>query len=148
MPTKVHWGGNKEEGGAYLIAGIGPGDSVEVPKNNGPWAGGDPSAATVVLPDQIPWKDHGVLPDCEPGWRSGQAGPLCADAHVAQGQRGFSRPHFHPNDRYVTFVISGTWWVGTGNKFDPLIARSPCPPARTSRTTPNRSTTMAPRTKT
>src|SRR6266566_6014729 len=25
---KVHWGGNKEEGGSYLIAGIGPGASV------------------------------------------------------------------------------------------------------------------------
>ena len=29
-----------------------------------------------------------------------------------------SRPHFHPNDRFVT-VISGTWWVGTGPKYDP-----------------------------
>ena len=30
----------------------------------------------------------------------------------------FSRPHFHPNDRFIT-VIGGTWWVGTGTKFDP-----------------------------
>lgn len=29
-----------------------------------------------------------------------------------------SHPHFHPNDRYIT-VISGTWWVGTGTKYDP-----------------------------
>ena len=29
-----------------------------------------------------------------------------------------SHPHWHPNDRFIT-VISGTWWVGTGNKFDP-----------------------------
>ncbi len=29
-----------------------------------------------------------------------------------------SRPHFHPNDRYIT-VLSGTWWVGTGTKYDP-----------------------------
>ena len=29
-----------------------------------------------------------------------------------------SRPHFHPNDRYIT-VLSGTWWVGTGSKYDP-----------------------------
>jgi hypothetical protein len=29
-----------------------------------------------------------------------------------------SRPHFHPNDRYIT-VISGTWWKGTGTKYDP-----------------------------
>jgi hypothetical protein len=29
-----------------------------------------------------------------------------------------SRPHFHPNDRFIT-VLSGTWWVGWGEKFDP-----------------------------
>lgn len=29
-----------------------------------------------------------------------------------------SHPHFHANDRYIT-VISGTWWVGTGAKYDP-----------------------------
>jgi hypothetical protein len=29
-----------------------------------------------------------------------------------------SHPHFHPNDRFIT-VLSGTWWVGTGTKFDP-----------------------------
>ncbi len=29
-----------------------------------------------------------------------------------------SRPHFHPNDRFFA-VISGTWWVGTGEKYDP-----------------------------
>lgn len=29
-----------------------------------------------------------------------------------------SRPHSHPNDRYIT-VISGTWWVGTGSNYDP-----------------------------
>ncbi len=29
-----------------------------------------------------------------------------------------SRPHFHPNDRFIT-VISGTWWVGTGPKYEP-----------------------------
>jgi len=29
-----------------------------------------------------------------------------------------SRPHFHPNDRFFA-VISGTWWMGTGETFDP-----------------------------
>ena len=29
-----------------------------------------------------------------------------------------SRPHFHQNDRFIT-VISGTWWVNTGAKYDP-----------------------------
>jgi len=37
-----------------------------------------------------------------------------------------SRPHFHPNDRFIT-VISGTWWVGTGPKFDP-DSTVPLPP--------------------
>jgi len=29
-----------------------------------------------------------------------------------------SHPHFHQNDRFI-YVISGTWWVGTGTKYDP-----------------------------
>lgn len=29
-----------------------------------------------------------------------------------------SRPHFHPNDRFFV-VVSGTWWVGTGDKYEP-----------------------------
>ena len=29
-----------------------------------------------------------------------------------------SRPHFHPNDRFFV-VLSGTWWMGTGENFDP-----------------------------
>jgi hypothetical protein len=29
-----------------------------------------------------------------------------------------SRPHFHPNDRFFV-VVSGTWWLGTGEKYDP-----------------------------
>ena len=29
-----------------------------------------------------------------------------------------SRPHFHPNDRFFA-VLSGTWWMGTGEHFHP-----------------------------
>ena len=29
----------------------------------------------------------------------------------------FSKPHFHPNDRFIT-VLKGTWHVGTGSKWD------------------------------
>ena len=28
-----------------------------------------------------------------------------------------SRPHFHPNDRFI-YVVSGPWWVATGSKYD------------------------------
>jgi hypothetical protein len=38
----------------------------------------------------------------------------------------FSRPHFHPNDRFIT-VLSGTWWVGSGPDFDPNTASVPMP---------------------
>jgi hypothetical protein len=37
-----------------------------------------------------------------------------------------SRPHFHQNDRYIT-VLSGTWWVNTGPKYDPAGFK-PVPP--------------------
>ena len=33
-----------------------------------------------------------------------------------------SRPHMHPNDRFIT-VISGTWWVGWGPKYDPASTK-------------------------
>src|SRR5580658_91570 len=77
----------------------------------------NPAAVVFKLPDQIPWKlnpngaDNAVLygDPAKPGlyivlvrWHAGH----------------MSHPHFHPNDRFIT-VISGTWWVGTGTKFDP-----------------------------
>jgi hypothetical protein len=38
----------------------------------------------------------------------------------------FSHPHFHPNDRYIV-VLQGTWWVGSGPKFDPAHGTVPMP---------------------
>jgi hypothetical protein len=37
-----------------------------------------------------------------------------------------SRPHFHNTDRFF-LVVSGTWWVGTGETFDP-DSTVPVPP--------------------
>ena len=56
-----------------------------------------------------------------------------------------SRPHFHPNDRFFV-VLSGTWWVGTGEKFDPDNT-VPMPAAVTSSTTAAKFTTTAQRMK-
>ena len=70
--NKVHWGGNKEESGAYLIAGIGPATNIEVPKSNAAWSGGDPSALTILTPDKIQWKDNGN----NKNWDFGTAGIL------------------------------------------------------------------------
>jgi len=39
---KPHWDGTKEETGAYLITGLGPATNIEIPKESGPYRGGDP----------------------------------------------------------------------------------------------------------
>jgi hypothetical protein len=113
----VHWGGTKDEAGAYLIAGIGPGGNVEVPKGAGPWMGGDPSAATIMLPDQIPWRDHGSFRVANLAGDSDKRG-LFVQMLTLPGGNNFSRPHVHPGVLY-SYVLSGTWWVGTGAKYDP-----------------------------
>ena len=41
----------------------------------------------------------------------------------------FSPPHFHPETRYIT-VLKGTWWVGSGPKFD-KDATAPVPAGST-----------------
>ncbi len=113
---KVHWDGTKEESGAYLIAGNGPATNIEVPKNTGPYTGGDPTSLTLLTPDEIMWKDN-------PGNRvvtlAGDPTKSGIYVQMLTWKKGnFSRPHFHPNDRFF-MVLSGTWWVGTGSKFDP-----------------------------
>ena len=77
----------------------------------------DRTAVTYQLPDQITWTGD----------------PAVAQTAVLHGDPSkpglyvvlikwlphhMSHPHFHPNDRYIT-VLSGTWWVGTGTKYDP-----------------------------
>jgi len=77
----------------------------------------NPAAIMIQKPDQIKWSTENngaqnavVLGDpTKPGlyivltkWTAGH----------------MSHPHFHPNNRYIT-VLSGTWWVGTGRKYDP-----------------------------
>ncbi len=122
---KVHWDGTKEETGAYLIAGYGPATNIEVPKNTGPYADGDPSALALLTPDQIPWMDYG----------GNRVATLAGDpekpglyVQMLTWKKGnFSHPHFHPNDRFIT-VLSGTWWVGTGAKFDPEHLTVPMKP--------------------
>ena len=57
-----------------------------------------------------------------PWWhRRGHAAKTPATT-TAKGNH-FSRPHFHPNDRYIV-VLQGTWWVGSGPKFDPANTTS------------------------
>ena len=83
---KVHWDGTKEETGAYLIAGYGPATNIEVPKNTGPYADGDPSALALLTPDQIPWMDYGGNRVATLAGDPEKPGLLRANAHVEKGQ--------------------------------------------------------------
>lgn len=77
----------------------------------------NPAALVYTLPQDIKWK-------VSPG---GEASVTLAGDPSKPGiyvqlvkwmPHHTSRPHFHPNDRFIT-VISGTWWVATGSKYDP-----------------------------
>ena len=76
----------------------------------------DPKIAAITPPDQIKWRTT----------KSADTAVLAGDPSkpglyvilVKWHPHNMSRPHFHPNDRYIT-VLSGTWWVGTGPKYDP-----------------------------
>lgn len=77
----------------------------------------NPSAIMITPPDQIKWVDGG----------NGALNAVLAGDPTKPGlyvvltkwtAHHMSRPHFHQYDRYI-MVLSGTWWVGTGTKYDP-----------------------------
>ena len=78
---------------AVLIAAAGPSMAVEL----------NSKAIAIRQADELKWRDptkpgfYMVMNRFKPG--------------------AFSKPRFHPNDRFIT-VIKGTWYVGTGNKWD------------------------------
>jgi len=88
----------------------------------------NPAAVVYKLPDQIPWgpvnaagaQSAVVVGDpTKPGF-------YMVYNKWTKGNH-FSHPHFHPNDRYIV-VLQGTWWVGSGAKFDPEQGTVPMPP--------------------
>jgi hypothetical protein len=78
----------------------------------------DPAALAYKLPDQIAWQGDPVKgPLSHVLWGDPtKPGPYAMLVRWPAHQ--MSRPHSHPNARYIT-VISGTWWVGTGKDFAP-----------------------------
>lgn len=76
----------------------------------------DPTAIKMTLPDKIPWVDNA---NSARAILAGDPSKPGLYVELLRWHAGhMSRPHFHPNDRYI-YVISGTWWVGTGTKYDP-----------------------------
>jgi hypothetical protein len=76
----------------------------------------DPAAIRMTLPDKIPWVDSA---NSATAILAGDPNKPGIYVELTKWHAGhMSRPHFHQFDRYI-YVISGTWWVGTGTKFDP-----------------------------
>lgn len=83
----------------------------------GPFAGLDPKTIAIRLPADLQWK--GSPDGLEKLVLAGDPSkPGLYVILVKWYAHHNSRPHFHPNDRFIT-VISGTWWVNTGRHYDP-----------------------------
>ena len=68
--------------------------------------------------DLLKWQDFPGLPGVQFVVVAGnprEAGPYTIRAKFAPGV--MSRPHWHPEARYVT-VLKGTWWAGEGDVLD------------------------------
>ena len=93
-----------------VVAGLSLGTASAVELN--------PAAITIKMPDAIKWRDPtGAAPVNQAIL---QGDPTKPGLYVVMNRfkpGAFSKPHFHPNDRFIT-VVKGTWWVGTGNKWD------------------------------
>ena len=79
----------------------------------------NPAAVAFKLPAQIQWQDNPTNPGVKTAVLVGDPAKPGLYVVLTKWLPGnMSRPHFHPNDRFIT-VLSGTWWVGSGTKFDP-----------------------------
>ena len=79
----------------------------------------DPAVLGYKLPGDLKWNASPTYPGLRNAILYGD--PSKPAPYAVRNQfspNTFSRPHFHPNDR-VLVVLSGTWWVGTREKFDP-----------------------------
>ena len=78
----------------------------------------DPRAVAFKLPDQIPWGPVTAAGNQQAVLVGDPAKPGFYAVMVKWLPGHMSRPHFHPNDRFIT-VLSGTWWMGSGPTFAP-----------------------------
>lgn len=79
----------------------------------------DAQTISIVETGSMQWKDYPGLPGVKFVVLFGD--PSRPGLYVIRARfapHTMSRPHWHPEARYVT-VLSGTWWAGTGDSFDP-----------------------------
>ena len=93
---------------ALVIGLIGPAAAVEL----------NPKAIAIRQADDIKWRDPTGAAGVNQKILFGDPTKPGFYMVMNRFQPGnFSKPHFHPNDRFIT-VVKGTWYVGTGNKWD------------------------------
>ena len=82
----------------------------------------DPNQTQVTLPDQVqwkPWSAGGPTGAMESAALFGSIDKPGQYAILVRWHPGFmSAPHTYVTDR-LCFVISGTWWVNSGENFEP-----------------------------
>jgi hypothetical protein len=83
-------------------------------------AGPDPTMTIVKLPEELAWGRNSDFPE-----KSVESAPLWGKTsesglyyYLVKWYPGYmSAPHWYEEDRYCV-VVSGTWWVASGDKFD------------------------------
>ncbi len=76
----------------------------------------DPKSVHFTLPDKIEWRKGEASDSATVQGDPSKPGVYIQLLRWHPGH--MSRPHFHSTERYIT-VLSGTWWIGTGSKYDP-----------------------------
>ena len=72
-----------------------------------------------IKPDNIKWVNVPAMQGLQMALMEGDpAKPGLYVLRVKFAPGVMTRPHIHSHDRFVT-VISGTWYTGTGEKFEP-----------------------------
>jgi quercetin dioxygenase-like cupin family protein len=80
----------------------------------------DPDASTMAIARDadIKWSESARSPGLSTAVVYGDpAMPGLYIVRVRFAPGVMSRPHFHPEERYIA-VLKGTWWVGAGPKWD------------------------------
>ena len=78
----------------------------------------DRDAVDFTTPENIRWLKNPTGTNAQAILFGDPSKPGPYVARIKWFPGNMSRPHFHQNDRFFA-VISGTWWMGTGDKFDP-----------------------------
>ena len=143
---QVHWDGAKSEDASLLIAGDGPGTSTQVEPATGRFTGLDPAAVAYTPPDQYKWRDPTGVAGTNQVVLHGD--PTKSGLYVVLNRfkpGNFSKPHFHPNDRFITVSRERGGWRPAARST--RTAWSPCLRAASSPISASRCTGTAPKTR-